>query len=449
MKVAAEDIKLEAGVDSAGHVFRFNDQVYRAISHPYVDFYRQLLSSGSVVDLFRSGLIETSVADIEVDGYGLILHHRTVEFPSVWSEWSSIMIKEATTFICRFNLALAARGLFTKDTEPGNVLFDYTKPVWVDIGSIVSLRSVKLKTWFRAFWTQSVLPLWLLSKGKHELGRALYTEVSRRAILQKRSSRWPFRLFPFPVYRMYKRLSRTPVEVILQELLQYLVNLKIEPSSSFWSGYGQGGMPKIDEPGNFQGKNLAVYNLLKLLPPGTLLDMACNKGWYTKLAASLGHRCVAFDLDDDSICRLFQEADAESLPILPLIIDFTWPTPAYGVALRIPSAIDRLRCDTTLVLAIVHHLVFKKRMSFEAIAKTISLYTKRVSIIEFVPREDRFVVSWLRDEHSWYTLDGFIRALRRHFAEIAVHEEPSGRKLLLCRKSPSQSCTENANTFTR
>jgi hypothetical protein len=233
---------------------------------------------------------------------------------------------------------------------------------------------------------------------------------------------------------MYKKVRRKPVENVLEKLLEYLSELPIEPDASFWFGYGQGGMPSVEEPGNFKGKNLAVYNLLKLLPSGTLLDMACNKGWYAKLAASLGHKCVAFDLDDASVCRLFRDARSESAPILPLVMDFTWPTPSYGMALRHPSAVDRLRCDITLALAIVHHLVFKRNMSFEAIAETISLYTKKVAIIEFVPREDRFVSSWIRPEHSWYTLDRFTRVLKRHFPEITVHEEPSSRKLLFCRK---------------
>jgi hypothetical protein len=434
MNISRQQIQLRPGVDSAGHVFHFEGNVYRAISKSDGDFYRKILDSGALSNLFHSDLIETCVADIDVDGYDLILQHRAIEFPSVWSEWCSLMIKEAALLICRLNLELAKRNLFTKDTQPGNILFDYTKPVWIDFGSIVPLQSINLKSWFRAFWRQSISPLWLLSKGKFELGRAMYTEVSGRGLLQKRSSKGPFRFLPFPVYVIYKRLKRGRIDTALQELLAYLTNLQVTPSSSSWLEYGQGGMPSVSEPEKFKGKNLAVYNVLRSLPPGTLLDIACNKGWYATLAASLGHRCVAFDLDDAAVCRLFQTARARSAPILPLVIDFTWPTPSFGIALRHPSAIERLRCDTTLALAIMHHLVFKRNLSFEAIVETISLYTKKAAIIEFVPREDRYVAAWIRPEHSWYTLDQFIPILKRRFTDVSVHDEPSGRKLLFCRK---------------
>jgi hypothetical protein len=437
MKLGIHDVKLKAGVDPAGPVFYLNGSIFRAVSQPYAGLYRRILSDRSVEDLFRSGLVETSVADIELDGYDLVLQHKRVEFPSVWSEWCSLMIREATLFICKLNLELANRGLFTKDTQPGNVLFDYTRPVWVDFGSIVELESVKFRTWLRSFWNQSVRPLWLMSKGRHRLGRALYTEVEGRGMLRDWSSKWPFRMLPVSVTKIYKRSKRRRVEESLEALMEYLSTLKLEPTPSFWSGYGQGGMPPVEEPETFKGKNLAVYNALKSVPPGTLLDMACNKGWYARLAVSLGHRCVAFDLDDGSVCRLFEDARSKSLPILPLLMDFTWPTPPYGIALRNSSAIDRLKCDNTLALAIVHHLVFKKGLSFEAIADTISLFTKKIAIVEFVPPEDRYVAGWMRPEHSWYRLDRFMWVLKRHFSEITVCEEPSGRKLLICRKPPS------------
>jgi hypothetical protein len=40
--------------------------------------------------------------------------------------------------------------------------------------------------------------------------------------------------------------------------------------------------------------------------------------------------------------------------------------------------------------------------------------------VEFIPREDRYVKEWWTEERSWYTLENFIVALRKHFTRVEV-----------------------------
>ncbi|MFW6126035.1 MAG: hypothetical protein ACOC58_02915, partial [Chloroflexota bacterium] len=85
--------------------------------------------------------------------------------------------------------------------------------------------------------------------------------------------------------------------------------------------------------------------------------------------------------------------------------------------------------------ALVHHLVFKQGVHFRSIARIVDMYSRRRSIVEFVPRDDQYVRKWIRPHHDWYTLENFIDSLRKHFQSIEVYDSfPEPRKLLLCER---------------
>ena len=87
-----------------------------------------------------------------------------------------------------------------------------------------------------------------------------------------------------------------------------------------------------------------------------------NRGWYSRLAASLGHRLVALDSDRPCVARLFEEVKESRQAVLPLLMDLTHPTLA-GYAMfcgHDPSATQRLRGSLGMALALIHYLVFKK-----------------------------------------------------------------------------------------
>jgi hypothetical protein len=332
------------------------------------------------------------------------------------------------------NLALAKLGYVTKDTQPGNVQFINGKPVWIDFGSIAPIQSHG-NFHFDEFRYHSLLPLKLWSRNYSELGKAIYKEVGK-GYLKALSNKKPFKWYPVKFWQI-KRDARTQNNSIesLERLCDYIRNLELSPIQGFWTSYGQGGMPDVTQPETFNEKAGAVYELLKVMPHGTLLDMAGNKGWYAELAVSLGHQAISFDIDDASVCYLYQRIKANHLPILPLVQNFLYPTPPYSIGLGKLSSFERLQADTVLALAIVHHLVFKQHVYFEPIIDIIAKYTRQQAIIEFVPKEDIYVSQWYEPKYSWYTLDNFMNVAKRRFSNIEVYDSsPSPRKLLLCYK---------------
>jgi hypothetical protein len=192
-------------------------------------------------------------------------------------------------------------------------------------------------------------------------------------------------------------------------------------------------MPPVGEPSQFGEKAQAVYELLRPLAPGLLLDAAGNKGWYAELAVSMGHRAVSFDTDDASVCTLYRRVKAAELPLLPLVLDFRYPSAPYSIGLGKESALDRLRSDVVLVLALVHHLVFGQNMFFEPIVEIIAQYTRKHALIEFIPKDDRYVREWFTPRYHWYSMGNFVQSLRKYFSAIDIHDSwPAPRKLLFC-----------------
>jgi ribosomal protein L11 methylase PrmA len=121
--------------------------------------------------------------------------------------------------------------------------------------------------------------------------------------------------------------------------------------------------------------------------------------------------------------------------ILPLIQDFSSPSPAigWGNAER-SSFLERSYCDALLVLALIHHLAISNNVPLPNIAKLFSGMTKWM-IIEFVPKADSQVARLLatrQDIFTNYNQLGFEEAFSKHFSiETSTNVAESERILYL------------------
>jgi hypothetical protein len=185
-------------------------------------------------------------------------------------------------------------------------------------------------------------------------------------------------------------------------------------------------------------KQVNVHKMFTELKPSTVLDVGGGTGWYSKLAGLTGIRVVAWDTDPMCITQLYLDACKMSLPILPLMMDFSKPTPSRGLESHWAiAATDRFKCDMVLALGLVHHLVYKNRLNFEQIAAGLALLSKRWVVLEFIPPGDRDVhESQQRTGRiSWYTLDNLLSAVKKHFSVVrTMASYPESSLLLVCEK---------------
>lgn len=198
-----------------------------------------------------------------------------------------------------------------------------------------------------------------------------------------------------------------------------------------------GEVPDLASTAGWTVKNHVVASLLDRCQPRFVLDIGCSTGWFSRLAARRGAAVVACDSDEGCVEDLFLTCKREGSPILPLLIDFRSPTPGVGPTNRwLRPATERLRADLVLMLALVHHLVFKQSMTFQQIVETLRLTSRRWAICEFIPRTDTWVRDVFGPRFSWYTLDGFLDCLRGAFDKLECFPSfPEGRTLIFCERS--------------
>ncbi|NJL51301.1 MAG: class I SAM-dependent methyltransferase [Hydrococcus sp. SU_1_0] len=206
-----------------------------------------------------------------------------------------------------------------------------------------------------------------------------------------------------------------------------------------WSRAGdagaQGLRPNFSQEG-WTAKQQNIHKILTELQPISVLDIGCGRGWYSKLAARLGSKVVAFDINEDCITQLYDDSCSEHLPILPLIMDFTKPTPARGLGDHWAiAATKRFQCDLVLALAVLDDIVFRQRLNFEQIVEGLSQFSKNWAIVEFIPPESSEFAELFSKRVDWYTLDNAIATLKKEFSKVTILPSyPEGRVLLLCEK---------------
>jgi 2-polyprenyl-3-methyl-5-hydroxy-6-metoxy-1,4-benzoquinol methylase len=234
-------------------------------------------------------------------------------------------------------------------------------------------------------------------------------------------------------------------EVAKQILLKTLRSLwsqmhKVSPAhrSSTWSDYAETAIHYSDEDHarkrGFVGKALANAR------PDRVLDVGCNTGVYSNLAADAGAKVVSVDTDVQAIDRLCASLKDSGKDILPLCVDLARPTPAAGWENR-ENASFLSRCDghfdTVMMLAVLHHLLLRNQIPMDRIAALCGSLTTRHLIVEWVPPADPKFRELLRGRETIYehiTEAAFRETFARHFVVCDELTLANGRTMLHLQK---------------
>ena len=443
IRLKPEDVHFASklNVDTNGVVFYWDGGVYRAISPVLAPIYQKMLQSDLAQRLFDIGLVETEITPIVFEGYGLVLKHRKVPFTSYVTEWCGSMLKDAALLTLDLSLALADVGLELQDAHPWNILFDGSKPRFVDFSSILPVKDIDHWLPSREFIGMFFQPLQLMSFGCASQARSLLIDpknrrgkrVTNNEVLITLAREREVRAFLDTMFQPAPSIRMGRKETILH-LRNRIAAISIPLEKTKWSDY-------CSEEVDFSTrdtwivKRKSAFDAISLCRPKTLLDIGSNTGWFSKLAAKQGSSVVAADKDETCVNKLYLNDEARKLDILPLAMDFRNPTPAYGIGLRCAPATERLSCEMVLGLAIVHHLVFKQYLRFDVIIKNLAAFTKRWLLVEFIPSDDKYVSEWYDERFSWYTVDEFVKELRKHFRKIeSFPSNPAPRLMFLCER---------------
>ncbi len=446
-------------VDPQGFVFEFEGQFYRYIRPHAAPHFRRLLVDGCLSRLSAEyALVETreGALSLDHDPDGLVLHHARVEPTTYCVEWCHSMHWAAARLTLDLARELASADLMLQDAYPWNVLFRGCEPVFVDVSSIAPADEGVM--WpaadqFEAFFLR---PLALSAEGKGRAARALLLDniagIDIDTFSQLVSLRYRVRHPGLAVTRLLdqrlqqssnlKRRVRdfaaratehaTPDirRRFLDRLARRLETKHQRVNDDVWTNYYNEIPPEVDKA----AKLTQVEHLLARLRPKNVLDLGCNTGVFSLVAAQGGARVVAVDSSESAVEALFARARSETLPLTPIVADVLCPTPAFGfLGRQLPSLWERVRSETVLCLGLMHHLVVSGRQNMDRIADLLDAVAIRSAIFEYVGLDDKNMPHLSGRRPIAYTLESATAALRQKFTEI--EEFPSDRptrKILLC-----------------
>jgi SAM-dependent methyltransferase len=394
--------------------------------------------------------------------------HPRVCFPSYAHEWSPAMLHRAAELTLELNERLLAAGWELKDATPTNVLFEGPRPLFVDHLS-PALRQPGQMGWtaYGQFIRTFLIPLCLhrlngLPLAWLHLARrdgVSPEDASSQLSLFDRLRPSVFGLITLPA-RLTSRQGRKPnrglaiwkggdetigraITARLLKGLRKRLRRWAPPTAdaTLWSQYDQAGESYTAE--GLQAKEAFIQEALATCQPKAVLDLGCNTGRYSRLAARAGARVVSVDGDAACVDRLWQQARAEGLDIQPLVMDLGRPSPALGWENGEEAPfLERTegRFDMVFALALIHHLLVRERVPLERIIAHLARQTTRWAIIEWVPPEDpqfERLAGPNKHLYSSLTLAHFRNVLQNGFQICA--ESPlsnSKRVLFLLRSSP-------------
>jgi SAM-dependent methyltransferase len=398
-----------------------------------------------------------------IDG-SVLLEHERVAFPSYPYEWAPEMLAEAGFLTLELNERLLDEGLGLKDATPYNVMFRGPAPVFLDILSIEARRPDD-PLWLAEAQFQRTFLLPLLAHrtlgiGLHqtflthrdgiepeELYRVLGWRRSLRppllgsvmmpALLARKAARSTALYQPRTMSDPEK--ARFVVRASYQRAGRALRKAAPAPRESHWTAYMQGSNNYLAE--QFAQKERFVTAALDAHRPARVLDVGCNTGHFSALAAGRGASVVAIDYDEAVVGQVWARARAEKLDILPLVVDLSRPTPATGWRNREASSfLDRAsgRFDLVLMLALIHHLLVTERVPLDDVVAMAADLTRDLAIIEFVAPEDSMFRTLTRGRdalHQGLTREVFERSCSRHFEILRTeHTDGTHRWLYLLRR---------------
>lgn len=408
------------------------DRVIRRVPDGFIElltrsgfrpFLHKKISEGRLVE--GSIITEAAASNLGVDvsAGGHYLSHPRIPFISYPYEWSANMLADAAQLTIELQSELVQLGLELKDASAFNLLFKSGVPVFIDWGSFRS--QYRTDSWYALgqFHRMFLYPLLLrATRGWTPLqsfatnldGVRLETVISElnRNQLITSPTLWLDVLLPWLFDSFHNRNPKKIGQIKpsakvnpgfhianLRRLSRLISRLERRfPHGSTWSDYSM--KCHYDSSAELV-KEKAVEALLQYAVPVTVVDLGCNTGKYSRIAARIGASVIAADGDEGVISLLHSSLRKEPADIYPVVINFSNPSPACGWCnFERKAFIQRGSSDCVMALALVHHLRVACNWPISYIVAFLSQLGRKHIIVEFVPRDDPMFqkITQLRDE---------------------------------------------------
>jgi SAM-dependent methyltransferase len=443
--------------DPAGSLRFEDDLVIRSVTRAARVAALEFLDSALCKSLQQRGdLIDATILQ-DSDGLLTLKHPRVpvASYPWEWTPSQWLAAAELTLNLC--DEALEA-GWILKDATPLNILFEGTRPIFVDILSF-ERRELRSSLWlaYGQYVRTFLLPLLMNRKLGWPLSLTLFNRDGYEPVDCYAALGWPDRLsreafWPVTLPTLLDRRKKaeavrkptTPVfrdpEVSARVLKRTYGDLRRRtrkamppPVKSEWSEY-QDTLTHYTKEQSTE-KLEWVRRVIDEARPDRVLDIGANTGEFSLLAAEAGAEVVALERDAAAAERLFLQSRQRGARIHTIHGDLARPTPAAGwensESLSLLSRLEG-QFELVLMLAVIHHLLLMEQIPLPAILDLCYRMTQRCLILEWVPVGDPMYQSLMRGREALYgslSEEDLIASCAGKFNVGERHALPNGRIL--------------------
>lgn len=374
-----------------------------------------------------------------------------IAFVTYPHEWCNAQFIDAAELTLTLSEAALQTGHELKDASAWNVIFNGCKPMFCDH---LSFQEISDEPWwaFGQFIRHFILPL-CLTKYRRLNARetiaisrdGMNPEMARNLMGVRRFATryWPLMLAtrssPISDKKKVARSKSTSRKNLYSATRWFLNGVRnLRQPRSTWLNY----TAQRSHYTNLASaaKYKAVQAWLIALAPPWVIDLGCNTGEFSKLAASAGSKVVAIDMDHESIQDLYLTNQGEQIyPVFANLDDLSGGR-GWGGA-EFPGLITRLEghSDLLMMLAVVHHLAISSAIPYGEIAAIAARLTTRYLVVELLDSSDP-LVQQLASQRNRLPSEFSITAQREAFdlyfdlLEIVKIPESSRQLLLMERK---------------
>jgi hypothetical protein len=440
------------GIDDVGRVFSIEGDekyVYRNVSKKHREFYIDLVKILDNNAILKKYIISTEISDYTNEQNEMILRHERINAVNYPWEWSRGMLRDAALMFININIELAKNGYFTKDAHSFNVILKDNVPCFVDLGSIIKNNEIISEGWISEFANFFIYPLLYISCFGGVKYREVMIDQPQKGFtidqLKERSLRIlniqliSSLLGYFWLYNIAKFVKSKNAQITYLENLRYYVEgINLQYTKTEWSNYYDDHDISVTYKTKWNDKQKSVCDVAESVEVKSVVDLAGNTGFYLDLFAYHNKKVsnlFLFDYDEVCIDNIYKQ-----FKYTCLVVDFSnigndVNESFMGYKFTLESIDKRIKGDLVMALALIHHLVFKQKCSFDKIVEKLSLLTNKYCLVEFISKEDKYVSEWYNEDFSWYNLKNFQAALTKNFVIRKVYDSNlKFRTILLCEK---------------
>jgi hypothetical protein len=444
--------------DPSGFVFCRENTVFRQVQIGYRDEYDRLMNSGLYQALVEAGLLishteEPSDSGLTRNAYR-VLRPEQIPFISYPYEWCFSQLRDAALATLSIQREALRFGMSLKDASAYNVQFRAGRPVLIDTLSFEIYEEGRPWAAYRQFCQHFLAPLALMSRTDVRLGQLLRTDMDgipldlASRLLPRSTWLSPGLLMHVHLHGAAQkryggqpvrgsagtgRMGRTALLGLMDSLEGAVRRLRWSPSRTTWADYYN---HTNYSSRAMEGKRRLVAEMLDAVEPqpGIVWDLGANTGIFSRLAGERGAQTIACDIDPGAVEKNYLECrSAGETRVLPLLVDFTNPSPDIGWALQERrSLLRRGPADLILALAFVHHLAIGNNVPLGHLAR----FLREIGgwlIVEFVPKSDsqaQRLLASREDIFPDYSREGFEAEFLRFFEIVRFAAVPDSERTL-------------------